>query len=314
MVGQTVLVSGVAGFIAGHVARRLSREGCRVIGVDDLSGGERANVPELIEFIHADLASARAVAALPRGCRTILHLAGQSSGEISFDDPVADLKKNTVSTLNLIRYGIDNGCERFVYASSMSVYGQVGDFPVTEDERCAPLSCYGIGKLAAENYLRVYAARLPAVCLRMFNVYGPGQNMANLRQGMVSIYLAQALSSGKIEVKGGLERYRDFIYIDDVVEAWCRATTSAAALGRSINVGTGVKTTVRSLLESICARVSGSSYYVHGCTPGDQSGIYADTRRLGESLGLQVFTPIAEGLAKFLQWARREALDAKEIG
>jgi UDP-glucose 4-epimerase len=144
----------------------------------------------------------------------------------------------------------------------------------------------------------------------MFNVYGPGQNMANLRQGMVSIYLAQALSSGKIEVKGGLERYRDFIYIDDVVEAWCRATASAAALGRSINVGTGVRTTVRSLLESICAGVPGSSYYVRGCTPGDQSGIYADTRRLGESLGLQVFTPVGEGLARFLQWARREA---KEI-
>jgi UDP-glucose 4-epimerase len=305
--GETMLVSGVAGFIGAHVARRLQREGYRIIGVDDLSGGGRANVPAHIEFIQADLASAAGLAALPRGCRVILHLAGQSSGEISFDDPVADLHKNTVSTLNLIRYGIDNGCERFVYASSMSVYGNVADEPVTEAQPCAPLSCYGVGKLAAEHYLRVYGAQLPAVSLRMFNVYGPGQNMANLRQGMVSIYLAQALSGGKIEVKGSLARYRDFIYIDDVVEAWRRAATLPAAVGRSINLGTGVRTSVQALLDNICERVAGASYHVRGSTPGDQSGIYADTRCLREVLGLRQFTPLAEGLAKFLEWARRDA-------
>lgn len=307
MAAETVLVSGVAGFIGAHVARRLHQEGRHVVGVDDLSGGRRDNVPAGIDFIEADLASATAVADLPRGCRTILHLAGQSSGEISFDDPVADLRKNTVSTLNLIRYAIDNGCERLVYASSMSVYGPAADAPVGEQQRCAPLSCYGVGKLAAEHYLRVYGERLPAVCLRMFNVYGPGQNMANLRQGMVSIYLAQALTAGTIEVKGSLERYRDFIYIDDVVEAWWRAATYPAALGRSINVGTGVRTTVRALLESICTRVPGASYYVRGSTPGDQTGIYADTGCLRELLGMHAFTPLAAGLGSFLEWARRDA-------
>jgi UDP-glucose 4-epimerase len=300
-----VLVSGVAGFIGAHVARRFHAQGWHVVGVDDLSGGARENIPGDIDFVQADLASVRAVAALPRDCRTILHLAGQSSGEISFDDPVADLEKNTVSTLNLIRYGLANGCERFVYASSMSVYGNAGDSAVSEEQLCAPLSCYGVGKLAAEHYLRVYAARLPAVSLRMFNVYGPGQNMANLRQGMVSIYLAQALAGGTIEVKGSLERYRDFIYIDDVVEAWWRAATCAAAVGRSLNVGTGVKTTVRSLLEVICARVPEARYYLRGSTPGDQNGIYADTRSLQACLGLQEFTPLAAGLERFLEWARR---------
>jgi UDP-glucose 4-epimerase len=304
MGAQSVLVTGVAGFIGARVARRLRQEGWRVIGVDDLSGGERAAVPDEIEFIQADLAAAQTVAILPRGCRHILHLAGQSSGEISFDDPVADLQKNIVSTLNLIRYGLDNGCERFVFASSMSVYGDVEGVAVTEEHHCAPLSCYGVGKLAAEHYLRIYAARLPAVCLRMFNVYGPGQNMANLRQGMVSIYLAQGLAGGRIEVKGSLERYRDFIYIDDVVEAWWLAMTSAAAVGLSINVGTGVKTTVQALLDGICGRVPGASYHMRGSTPGDQSGIYADTRRLRACLGIHAFTPLADGLARFLEWAR----------
>jgi UDP-glucose 4-epimerase len=304
MAADTVLVSGVAGFIGSHVARRLSQEGCRVIGVDDLSGGELGNVPAEIEFIRSDLASAPDVAALPRGCRRILHLAGQSSGEISFDDPVADLHKNTVSTLNLIRYGIDNGCERFVYASSMSVYGNAGDSPVAEEQLCAPLSCYGVGKLAAEHYLRVYGARLPAVCLRMFNVYGPGQNMRNLRQGMVSIYLAQALASGSIEVKGGLDRFRDFIYIDDVVEVWWRAAVLPEALGRTLNVGTGVRTTVETLLERICALVPGSSYFVAEGTPGDQRGICADTANLRKCLQVGSPMPLSDGLARFVAWAR----------
>jgi UDP-glucose 4-epimerase len=262
----TVLITGVAGFIGSHVARRFLQEGYQVVGVDDLSGGSRGNVPEGLEFIQGDLAQTATIARLPRGCRKILHLAGQSSGEISFDDPVADLQKNTVSTLNLIRYGIENQVERCVYASSMSVYGAVRDIPIDESVVPAPLSCYGVGKLAAENYLRVYSKQLPFVALRMFNVYGPGQNMRNLRQGMVSIYLAQALSSRRIEVKGSLERFRDFIYIDDAVEFWFRAATYPEAMGQTLNLGTGVRTTVGDLLQRVCALVPGSSYYIVGGT------------------------------------------------
>jgi UDP-glucose 4-epimerase len=304
---KAVLISGVAGFIGSHVARRFRDEGQTVIGVDDLSGGDVRNVPSGIEFVHADLSSAAAVGQLPRGCRQILHLAGQSSGEISFDDPVADLEKNTVSTLNLIRYGLENHATRLVYASSMSVYGAVDDAPVEEDRRCMPLSCYGVGKLAAEHYLRVYARGLPCIALRMFNVYGPGQDLQNLRQGMVSIYLAQALGCGVIEVKGSLERFRDFIYIDDVVEAWWRAATYPSAAGQTLNVGTGVRTTVATLLRQICVLVPGATHFEQGTTPGDQSGIYASTRRLRECLGLERFTLLDAGLQKFRDWALRNS-------
>lgn len=300
----TVLITGVAGFIGSHVARRFLQEGYQVVGVDDLSGGVRANVPEGVEFVQGDLAQTATILRLPRGCRKILHLAGQSSGEISFDDPVADLQKNTVSTLNLIRYGIENRVERCVYASSMSVYGAVRDAPIDESVAPAPLSCYGVGKLAAENYLHVYSKQLPFVALRMFNVYGPGQNMRNLRQGMVSIYLAQALSNGRIEVKGGLERFRDFIYIDDVVEFWFRAATYPEALGQALNLGTGVRTTVGDLLQRVCALAPGSSYYVVGGTPGDQSGIYADMTRTRRYLGITRCTELGTGLERFISWAR----------
>jgi UDP-glucose 4-epimerase len=307
---EKMLVTGVAGFIGSHVARRLLREGHAVVGIDDLSGGDLANVPQQVDFIQMDLAARSAGRSIPSGCRKILHLAGQSSGEISFDDPVADLQKNTLSTLNLIRYGIENSVERIVYASSMSVYGAVEDAPIDESRRCSPLSCYGVGKLAAEGYLRVYMSRLPFVALRMFNVYGPGQNMKNLRQGMVSIYLAQALASGSIEIKGSLDRFRDFIYIDDVVEAWWRAATYPSSLSRTLNVGTGVRTTVEALLKRICALVPTARYFIHGATPGDQSGIYADTTSLKTCLGLSTFTQLDDGLAKFAHWARAVAVDS----
>lgn len=306
-----ILITGVAGFIGSHVARRFLNEGYQVVGVDDLSTGKTANIPDGVEFVQGDLARSSILARVPRGCRSVLHLAGQSSGEISFDDPVADLERNTVSTLNLIRYGIENRVERLVYASSMSVYGAVPDGPIKETHPCMPLSCYGVGKHAAEGYLRVYGNKLPFVALRMFNVYGPGQDMSNLRQGMVSIYLAQAIATGRIEVKGSTERFRDFVYIDDMVEAWWRAATYPSVLGRSLNVGTGVRTTVRELLDHVCALVPGSIYCISGATPGDQTGIYADVSELRTRLQVDRFTQLEVGLRLFADWARALSLDRK---
>ena len=303
-VGKTVVVTGVAGFIGSRVAARMAAEGFTVIGVDDLSSGKQSNVPSSIDFIQGNLADTQTISKLPKAAELVLHLAGQSSGEMSFDDPVADLEKNTISTLNLIRYGIGANTSKFVYASSMSVYGNVPDAPIGEDEHVAPLSCYGVGKLAAENYLNVFGKQLSSVSLRMFNVYGPGQDMTNLRQGMVSIYLAQALTNKHIVVKGSLERFRDFIYIDDVVEAWFRAATFAGVVGNTINIGTGVRTTVAQVLEAVKANVVGTTVEVTDPTPGDQNGIFADTTRMRALLGMSDFVQLADGIKRFSDFVK----------
>ena len=302
--GKTVVVTGVAGFIGSRVAARMATEGFTVVGVDDLSSGKQSNVPSSIDFIQGDLADTQTISKLPKAAEFVLHLAGQSSGEMSFDDPVADLEKNTISTLNLIKYGIGANISKLVYASSMSVYGNVPDAPIGEDEHVAPLSCYGVGKLAAENYLNVFGKQLSSVSLRMFNVYGPGQDMANLRQGMVSIYLAQALTNKHIVVKGSLERFRDFIYIDDVVEAWFRATTFVGVGGNTINIGTGVRTTVAQVLEAVKANVVGTSVEVTDPTPGDQNGIFADTTRMRALLGMSDFVQLADGVKRFSDFVK----------
>lgn len=297
-----ILITGVGGFIGSHVARRFLLEGWQVIGVDDLSTGNKGNLPAGIDWMEGDLSEKSALERIPKGCLKILHLAGQSSGEISFDDPVADLKKNTVSTLHLLRYAKENQVERMVYASSMSVYGSVPDQPIPETFPCRPLSCYGAGKKASEHYLEVFGSSIPWVSLRMFNVYGPGQDLENLRQGMVSIYLAQAFRHGKVVVKGGVERYRDFIFIDDVVECWFRAAMEPAALGQIINIGTGVRTTVETLLGKIKKLLPSTSFEVHGNTPGDQPGIYADVRKMKSLLGIHSTVPLDQGLERFLRW------------
>ena len=301
-----ILITGVAGFIASHIANRFLAEGYSVVGVDDLSGGKISNIPNRVDFIQGDLADPQTIQRLPTECRQILHLAGQSSGEISFDDPVADLTMNTITTLRLIEYGIRNSVERIVYASSMSVYGSVPDAPIKESHHPTPLSCYGIGKFASEGYLRIYQHKMPYVAMRMFNVYGPGQDLSNLRQGMVSIYLAQAINSGRIEVKGGLERFRDFIFIDDVVEAWWRAVSRNEPLNHAINIGTGIRTSVGDLLRAICDQIPGSSFYISGSTLGDQTGIYSSTSVMKELLGFEAKTKLHQGLPSFVAAAKMQ--------
>ena len=309
---KKVLITGVAGFIGSHVAKRFLDESYTVVGIDDLSGGKLENIHPDIEFINGDLADPKTVAKIPAGCELILHLAGQSSGEISFDNPLDDLQKNVVSTLNLIQYGLKQHLKKFVYASSMSVYGNAPDEPINEYAVASPLSCYGVGKLTSEGYLKVYQNKLPFVIMRMFNVYGPGQDLSNLRQGMVSIYLAQALDNKKIIVKGGLERYRDFIYIDDVVEAWFKVATLDSVENQTFNIGTGKRTTIHELLIKICDCIPGTDFFVHDSTPGDQNGVYADNEALLGATGITSFIPLEKGLLHFYEWAKNVSSKTKK--
>lgn len=302
-VQQRVLVSGVAGFIGAAIARALLLKGYSVVGIDDLSTGRREQIPAGIEFVEANMVDPNLEKLIPGPIDKIFHLGGQSSGEISFEDPKSDLEKNTVSTLNLIHLGIKKKAERLVYASSMSVYGENGPDRALEDMNLNPISCYGVSKATSEQYLRIFSPQLPFVSLRMFNVYGPGQDIENLKQGMVSIYIAQALTSQHIVVKGSRDRFRDFINIRDVVEVWLLAGSSPTALGHTFNVGTGVKTTVGELLNKIVLELPSTTVSLESSTPGDQTGIVADTTKLRMLLGKSSFVKLDDGLSEFIQWA-----------
>ena len=246
-----VLVTGGAGFIGSRIAASLIADGHRVVVADDLSTGYRENVPAEATFVPSDLSREEGIAVLPdRPYGAILHLAGQSSGEKSFDDPARDFDANARSTLLLADWALQREIPALLHASSMGVYGNAGVAPVAEDAPTRPLSWYGASKLAAERVLEAAAAQgLRTVSFRMFNVYGRGQDLENMKQGMVSIYLAYLLRGEPVLVKGALDRVRDFVHVDDVVEAWRLALEKP--LSGPFNLGTGVGTTVGDLLAGL---------------------------------------------------------------
>ena len=303
------LVTRAAGFIGSAIAKKLISDGHRVVTIDNLSTGCVSAIPEGCEFYKGDCQDPEIYKAIPQEkYDAIYHIAGQSSGEVSFDNPCYDLRTNTESTLVMLQFCLYNGCNRFLYASTVSVYGEQPDLPVTEDAHACPQSFYGVGKLASEHYLKIYQSYgINSTSFRLFNVYGPGQNLENMRQGMVSIYLSQMINSGHIHVKGSADRFRDLVYIDDVVNVFTASEAQSSTYGHIFNIGTGVKTTVKDLIGYLINKYNRPvTVEYSGTTPGDIHGIYADNRKLNSALGIE-YTPLNSGLDNMLHWASKKA-------
>lgn len=302
------LVTGGAGFIGAAIAKKLIQDGHEVHIIDNLRTGYQENVPEEAIFIYGDFSKNSVINELNNEIfDAIFHIGGQSSGEISYEDPEYDLNTNTLSTLKLLQYCVKTGCKKFIYASSMSVYGEKeGKEQFSETDEVIPKSFYAVGKLASEKYMDIFSKQfgIDYTALRYFNVYGPGQNLENLKQGMVSIYLKQFLDDkyNVVEVKGDLNRFRDLIYIDDVVNATINSLYNEKANNQIINIGTGEKTTVGSILDLIKEYTgSAKEIVITNGTPGDQFGIYADNRKF---LDIYSFKPLefSKGLKRMIDW------------
>ena len=306
-----VLVTGGAGFIGSALARRLLGDGHHVVVIDDLSTGLRGNVPEGAQFVFGDLADPAALNLIPDGTYdAIVHLAAQSSGAISQKYPYADLQANVGSTILLSRWCLERSVPQLLFASSMTVYGDGHAQPTSEDTPCRPISYYAVSKFASENYLRLAANEgLGVSCFRLFNVYGRGQNIDNLHQGMVSIYLAYLLDRVPVPVTGSLDRYRDFVHVDDVVDVMVRALGKRLKPFNVYNVGTGRKTTVRELLAKLVSTMKlppDHPIEERAGSPGDVFGSVADISRAGKELGWRPKVVLDDGLADMVAWARTQ--------
>lgn len=302
------LITGAAGFIGSALAKNLISSGNIVFTIDNLSTGYLSNIPEGVHFINGDVYDKSVIEQLGTiKFDAIFHIAGQSSGEISFENPVYDLQTNTQSTLMLLDYAKKTGCTKFIYASTMSVYGDQDILPVTEESIPNPKSFYAVGKLASENYLKIYSAfGINCIAIRLFNVYGPGQNMDNLKQGMISIFLAQALKEYKIIVKGSTDRFRDFVYIDDVVNAFVSAINCQQEY-QVVNIASGVKTTVANVIESIENDFEKKiNIQIQEGTQGDQFGIYADNSKAYKVLNWKPKVNFKEGTQLMFNWAKNK--------
>jgi len=305
------LITGGAGLIGSHLADLLLDVGYEVRIFDNLERvvhlkGKPSWLPKEAEFFEGNCQDSDIYTLIPQmKYEAIYHIAGQSSGEISFDDPIYDLQTNTQSTLLLLKFAQKIGAKRLLYASSMSVYGDQPDETTNEVAFCYPKSFYGVSKLASEHYLRIFQQYgIETTAIRLFNVYGPGQNMKNLRQGMVSIFLAQALKTKKVIVKGSPDRFRDFVYIEDVVNAFIKCEKEPKSFGKIYNVASSRKTTIRQLLEKMISKLPFEvPIEYRGNTPGDQFGIYANIQLIREDIGWKPNYSLEKGLDEMIKWA-----------
>ncbi|MCI8799448.1 MAG: NAD-dependent epimerase/dehydratase family protein [Lachnospiraceae bacterium] len=306
---KTDLVTGAAGFIGAEIARELLKQGRQVVTIDNLSTGAEEHIPENVIFIKGDTFDKEVLEKLEKyNIENIYHIAGQSGGITSYDDPVYDMNSNIKSTLLLLDYAAEHKCQSFIYASSMAVYGDENQCPIIEETAIIkPNTFYGIGKMASENYMRIYAEQFGIKCtaLRFCNIYGPGQNMENLRQGMVSIFMSQAIKNKHIHVMGSEKRFRDFVYIDDVVRACIMATDGKEKERFNVySIATNRKTTVEELIRLIQKVMPFEvSVEYKGSTPGDQFGVYCSYELIKKNLGWTPKIDLQNGLAKMSGWA-----------
>jgi UDP-glucose 4-epimerase len=297
-----VVVTGGAGFIGSHLAARLLAAGHAVTVLDDLSTGKVENIPPGSNFIKLDLGQQAEYRQLEHlSGDAVFHLAGQSSGEASFHDPLGDLRSHVLSTFWLLEWCKAKQVRRFIYASSMSIYGDPQYLPVDEVHPQSPKTFYAAGKIAAEAYIKLYQGLcLDTTILRLFSVYGPGQNLENRMQGMVSIFLSYLLEGAPIIVKGSPQRFRDFIYIDDVTAAWLAAWDNPQSYGKTYNVASGKKTRVEDLILGLKQSMGQPQHpveYREG-TPGDQFGVVGDNALIARDLDWRPQIDLPAGLQR----------------
>jgi UDP-glucose 4-epimerase len=313
---KKILITGGGGFIGSHLASRLISEGFAVVLVDNMLTGRNENLEPKAEYIEADISNPKDVQKIPHSeVSTVFHLAAQSSGEISFENPHADLQTNIGGTLLMLQWCKKHSIKRFIYTSSMAVYGTFSSVSLKEDAPCNPTSFYGVAKLASEHYIRLYASLgIASTIVRPFNVYGSRQNLDNMKQGMASIYLAYVLKGEPIIVKGSLDRFRDQTHVADVVDAMMLCLEKPIAIGKTYNIATGEKTTVRELIHTIL-KISGKSVNeyplkVIGGTPGDIFGCYADIAKANTELGWKCRHTLESGLKEMYTYYVQKASHA----
>ena len=302
-----LLVTGGAGFIGSKLINILLKENHEITTIDNLSSGHIENIPDCVNFINGNCGDDNLINNLNTKYDAIIHLAAQSGGEGSFYDVIYDINTNAKATLLLLELAKRTDCKRFIFTSTVAVYGGKNNIEYySEDDPVDPHTFYAVNKLTSEHYMRLYYENynINYTIFRLFNCYGPGQNLSNLSQGIVSIYLRQFIDDNfdHVLVKGALTRYRDLIYIDDVTNILNDSITNDKFFNEIINLGTGKKTTVESLLDKIVGIGKFTKkIIVEGTTPGDMDGVVANITKLQKIYNNKYkFTGLYEGLQNMI--------------
>ena len=297
--GRTVLVTGGAGFVGSHIAEALiDANDVRVL--DNLDGGKRAFVPSDATFLEGDVRDPDAVAEAMADVDLVYHQAAVVSVPESIEQPVTSNQVNVDGALNVLEAARQENA-RVVTASSAAIYGHPETIPIGEDAPKQPTSPYGLQKLTVDQYTRLYhdLYGLETVAIRPFNAYGPRQD-ASPYSGVISIFLEQARQGDRITVEGDGEQTRDFVYVEDLVDAYLAAGTTDA-VGEAFNVATGTSVSIRELAETVKQVTGSDADVVHtDARAGDITHSRADISKATERLGFEPTFTLRDGLEAFV--------------
>ena len=318
--GRKVLVTGGLGFLGSNLALQLFQLGANVEIVDSLAEGCGGSIANLLEVagripMHVrDLRETDFMKDAVAGCDIIFNLAGRVDHLGSMQDPLGDLEINCRAQLSLMeacRHA--NPRVKVVYSSSRQLYGRPQKLPVDEGHPIEPVDINGIHKRAAERYHFIYGVYgLRACALRLTNAYGPRQFVRDARQGVLGLFIRQAMDGDEIQLFGGGGQLRDPIFVDDVVDAFLRAGLCDAADGQVMNLGSQ-PVSLREIAETLL-RITGRGSLREIPFPKDRATIdigsyYGDYQRAAALLGWQPRTALEDGLRRTIAFFERRRED-----
>jgi len=296
---RKALVTGGAGFIGSHLADRLV-EDCAVTVYDNLSSGSREHVPNDAKLVEADIRNQERLTEAVDDADIVFHEAAQVSVAQSVEDPEASHKINIDPVLTILEAARETDT-RVVLASSAAIYGHPEYTPIDETHPKEPASPYGLEKLTADHYCRLYhdLYGVDTVALRYFNAYGPRQQGGDY-SGVISIFRDQARANDPITVEGDGTQTRDFVHVDDLVQANLLAAQTDAT-GEAFNIGTGTTITIQGLADTIRDVTDAESEIVHvDPREGDIDHSPAEIAKARDILGFELEYSIVDGLEAYL--------------
>jgi UDP-glucose 4-epimerase len=301
------LVTGGAGFIGSHVVDYLLGMGHEVVVLDDLSGGVRGNVPRDAYFVNGSVADHCLVNELfERHAFTfVYHLAAYAAEGLSHFIKRFNYTNNLIGSVNLINASVNHNVRRFVFTSSIAVYG-AGQSPMTEDMAPVPEDSYGIAKLAVEQELRVTHDMfgLDYTVFRPHNVYGERQNIGDRYRNVVGIFMNQLLRGEQMTIFGDGEQQRAFTHVDDVAPTIARSVESEAARNQIFNIGADVPNTINELAEIVAASLGRRCSTRHLESRNEVMIAFADHSKLDAVFGCREKRPLKDGVAAMAAWVR----------
>lgn len=294
-----IVVTGGSGFIGTHLSGRLLDDGydVRIIDIVPPKAGVTA------EFVRASVLDSARLTKILSGAEGVVHLAALIDVAASVADPFSDFSVNASGTMNVLEAARHAGVKKVAFASSAAVYGEPVRLPVDEEHPTAPLSPYGAAKLAAERYVLLYNSLygMENSALRLFNVYGEGQNASSPYSGVITKFSDAISEKRQPVIFGDGEQTRDFVHVDDVCDALVRAIEGQGCPS-PINIASGVETSVRELLETMCG-ICGADFspaYMPG-RKGEIARSVADIKLAKKMLGYSPRMALSQGLREILE-------------